>query len=495
MAGKLLDSLYVSGAGVAAASGTVSLYQPGTLVAVTAYSDDALTQPVTQPVSLDANGKTLLPLYVSAPVRAIIRAQSGATLYDITRLDGQRAEIVSLVNSSFPASPTVDAALTAVGGSFGGTNGLFLATGAGAVQRSFQSAMSDVFFNVKNYGAVGNGIADDTSAVQNAITAAAAVGGGTVFLPPGTYLINAALTIASSPASVSVVGSSRGVSIVKTSSTTANAFTVTSVGVVSFRQFTIAAATSSSGSGISVATGGNLVVDTVAISGFANGIATTASALYAQNALVNGSTAGLAQTGASSTSTVIGGQYTSGSGSGITVSGLNTALQIVGATVGGSSIAIDLGSGASMYAYGVINSGGSLVVGYRANAAAGAIFHQGCNWGDGGVTDSRTGAPVNYSLSTNTAVTPLPNQTDVVRIVATAAITVTVNAPANMGFGRRWTLICSNTSGAGVTWTFAASFKLSAAVSPATGNRVSLLLEQDAVTGNVYEVGRAATAN
>lgn len=494
MAGKLLDSLYLSGVGSVAASGTVNFYQPSTLVPITVYSDDALTQAILQPITLDGSGKTPLPVYTATPARAIIRSQAGATLFDVSRIDGDRAELVGLVNSSFPASPTVDAALTAVGGSFGGTNGLFLATGAGAVQRSFQSAMSDVFFNVKNYGAVGNGIADDTSAVQNAITAAAAVGGGTVFLPPGTYLINAALTIASSPASVSVVGSSRGVSIIKSSSSTANAFTVTSVGVVSFRQFTIAAATSSSGSGISVATGGNIVVDTVAISGFAKGIATTASALYAQNALVDGSTAGLAQTG-TSTATVVGGQFTSGSGSGITLATGAPVLQIIGASVGGSSIAIDLGAGASMYAYGVINGGGSLVVGYRANASAGTVFHQGCNWGDGGVTDSRTGAPVNYSLSTNTAVTPLPNQTDIVRIVATAAITVTVNAPANMGFGRRWTLICSNTSGAGVTWTFAASFKLSAAVSPATGNRVSLLLEQDAVTGNVYEVGRAATAN
>ena len=41
--------------------------------------------------------------------------------------------------------------------------------------------------DVRNFGAAGNGIADDTVAVQNAINACAA--GGTVTLSPGTYLV------------------------------------------------------------------------------------------------------------------------------------------------------------------------------------------------------------------------------------------------------------------------------------------------------------------
>lgn len=43
-------------------------------------------------------------------------------------------------------------------------------------------------FDLRDFGAVGNGVADDTSAVQNAISAASTAGGGVVFLPPGTYL-------------------------------------------------------------------------------------------------------------------------------------------------------------------------------------------------------------------------------------------------------------------------------------------------------------------
>lgn len=44
-------------------------------------------------------------------------------------------------------------------------------------------------YNAKHYGAAGNNTADDTAAIQEAIDAANAAGGGTVFLPPGRYII------------------------------------------------------------------------------------------------------------------------------------------------------------------------------------------------------------------------------------------------------------------------------------------------------------------
>jgi len=50
------------------------------------------------------------------------------------------------------------------------------------------------YFNVKDYGAVGDGVADDTVAIQAAITAASAgVANGTVWFPSGKYLVTAPL--------------------------------------------------------------------------------------------------------------------------------------------------------------------------------------------------------------------------------------------------------------------------------------------------------------
>jgi Ca2+-binding RTX toxin-like protein len=45
-------------------------------------------------------------------------------------------------------------------------------------------------FNVKDYGALGDGVTDDTAAIQAAIDAAHAAGGGTVYLPAGEYRVS-----------------------------------------------------------------------------------------------------------------------------------------------------------------------------------------------------------------------------------------------------------------------------------------------------------------
>jgi hypothetical protein len=45
-------------------------------------------------------------------------------------------------------------------------------------------------YNARDYGAVGDGVTDDTAAIQAAMVAADAVGGGTVYLPAGTYRVS-----------------------------------------------------------------------------------------------------------------------------------------------------------------------------------------------------------------------------------------------------------------------------------------------------------------
>lgn len=77
-------------------------------------------------------------------------------------------------------------------------------------------------YNVKGYGAAGDGSTDDTSDIQSAIDAAEAVG-GTVYFPHGTYKITSALTVDAD--NVTIAGAGRG-SIIKQFTDSTNHFTV-----------------------------------------------------------------------------------------------------------------------------------------------------------------------------------------------------------------------------------------------------------------------------
>src|SRR6202453_1769252 len=57
-----------------------------------------------------------------------------------------------------------------------------------AAARSATPTATQGFFDVRTYGAVGDGKTVDTPAISKAIEAAAAAGGGTVFFPAGTWL-------------------------------------------------------------------------------------------------------------------------------------------------------------------------------------------------------------------------------------------------------------------------------------------------------------------
>jgi hypothetical protein len=66
----------------------------------------------------------------------------------------------------------------------------FVAPGSGAVRRPIRDRLVETA-SVRDFGARGDGIADDTLAIQAALDAAAAV-----FVPPGVYRITAALSVA-----------------------------------------------------------------------------------------------------------------------------------------------------------------------------------------------------------------------------------------------------------------------------------------------------------
>lgn len=78
------------------------------------------------------------------------------------------------------------------------------------------SMIDGAYANVLDYGAKGDGVTDDTVAIQNAIDATLTANGGALFFPDGTYLISDKLTIPFST-QWSITGASRGGTVIKQS--------------------------------------------------------------------------------------------------------------------------------------------------------------------------------------------------------------------------------------------------------------------------------------
>ena len=98
-------------------------------------------------------------------------------------LPGRAARANQLLAFDGGGNPTVTPAIDSEGLSS------FVGPGAGAVRRSIRDKLADIA-SVRDFGAVGDGIADDTLAIQTALTAATAV-----FVPPGIYRVTATLPV------------------------------------------------------------------------------------------------------------------------------------------------------------------------------------------------------------------------------------------------------------------------------------------------------------
>ncbi len=218
----------VSGAG----NGTASIFARGTTTRARYYLDFEATQPIQtgEDVQLDANGGA--EVYVNQLVDVVVKDSVGTTTRLFTA--GDSAPNVEVISQSFTGTSytsgqqgaslptTLQAVLDSLKTSFGSTDFNVLANGASVSMLTLVSSVVGVIFNVKTYGALGNGTANDTSAVNAAVNAASLVGGGIVYFPPGTYRLTAA--ISSSPL-VHYYGSGPRSSIVLMDSPAADTFT------------------------------------------------------------------------------------------------------------------------------------------------------------------------------------------------------------------------------------------------------------------------------
>jgi len=190
-----------------AENGHAEVYNRGTSTRATLYSSfEGDTHPSSGAnVTLDASGSAVL--YVSTLVDVIVKDDTATSVREFT--SGSTAANTELISQSFRGTSyttgirsaggptTVHDALSLWEDSAGSTDFNVLYNGVSTRLQDALGATAGIFYNVKSpeYGAVGDGVANDTTAIQNAMNAAGAAGGGIVFFPEGTYRVTTTLAV------------------------------------------------------------------------------------------------------------------------------------------------------------------------------------------------------------------------------------------------------------------------------------------------------------
>lgn len=155
--------------------GLVYHYSVGTLTPKTTYQDSLQTIPNTNPVVCDARGQA--SIYGTGPYRQVLTDSVGNLIWDQVVLDPSNAVTQFFLDLANKVDPTKGSALVG-----------WISPLANAVGRTLSEKLQD-YINVKDFGAKGDGIQNDTPFINNALEQAN-IQKKACYFPGGQYLLD-----------------------------------------------------------------------------------------------------------------------------------------------------------------------------------------------------------------------------------------------------------------------------------------------------------------
>lgn len=502
-AGTLIEAISTTGSSTAAGlpnvNGQVFAYVPGTTTPTTIYSDAAATIAVAQPVVLDNAGRVPYAtypngLYCTGPIRLFIQDVNGSTVSDTTYQ--WTSGLIAVSNTNFTGT-TLDAILNAAGTSFGGQDFKYLGPGSGAVARTVKGKFQEIEISVVDQGADPTGAALSTTAIQNAVNAVIAMGGGIVYFPPGTYKINAAITLAANTG-VTLRGAGVGATSINQVTSSTDAFTVSNSSGFTINAMTLNAQ-------LSLINAANPVVDWVTIGSVtsAYGLSISKSGgsntgLSVRGCNLQGQTAGvnLADVGGNPTApTIRDTAIQTGGTISLQVSGSTGALYVSNCAFTGAT-AVKFASGLTGVGFTFVDCPtiGGVTTPFDASALSGDPGINTRNVGMDFILQDNLIADAGHTYAPNA----LYGTTEFRVTTASGGASVTIGtptpAPGSSQKGKVFSTYHVNNSGSGVTWVFPASagqYLTNVSIPTANNTKFNMSWKWDGVNWNLNSTGQA----
>lgn len=156
-------------------------------ISATSVTEQVITASAGQTVFVSTNAYT-------PGTNNIFVYRNGLKLISGTDFTETNSNTVTLTQGADAGDQIVLDVGTTVAGNFQAANVAFKQDGTGAVSTNVAAKLSETV-SVKDFGAVGDGVTDDTAAIQAAIDHIESVNGGAVQIPQGTFSISSTIEI------------------------------------------------------------------------------------------------------------------------------------------------------------------------------------------------------------------------------------------------------------------------------------------------------------